>query len=111
MNQVKNINRYWVDKESSIVYRQWTSEEYVKFSPRQHIFEKRWSYYCPICNFIPRVCFDEAEAKHGANNHKNYCGSNHKCVVKYRDHELVCLEFREEYLEDPGVWIAKQELY
>lgn len=111
MEKVKNLSRYWVDKASNIIVRKWTSEEYMRLSPRQHIFEKYWSYYCPICNFIPNLCFDEIDAKHGANNHKHYCGHRHKCVVKYRNHELVCLEFKEEYLEEFDVWVAKQKLY
>ena len=111
MNQVKNLNRYWVDKESNIIARKWTPEEYMRLSPRQHIFEKYWSYYCPRCRFLPVLCHDEAEARHHSNKHEYYCGSRHKCIVEYRDFELNCWEFREEYNEEFDIWVAKQEVY
>ena len=111
MDKVKNINRYWLDNDSRIVARQWTDEEYETIDPRTHISEKYWSYRCPRCEFLPMLCYDEVEAKHQSNNHENYCGRRHKCIVEYRDFELSCWEFREELLEDLGVWVAKQEMY
>ena len=111
MNKVQNVYRYWVDRDSNVVVRKWEDEEYKTINPHTHIFEKYWSYYCPICNFIPQLCHTKQEAEHGANNHQRYGGDLHKCVVEYRDHELVCWENREEFLEDIGVWVCKQELY
>lgn len=111
MNKVQNINRYWVDKDSNIIVRKWDEKEYETINPRTHIFEKYWSYRCPICTFIPTPHYDKAEAEHGAKAHERCAGSKHKCVVEYRDHELICMEFRDEFLEDLGVWVAKQEVF
>ena len=109
MNEVRNINRYWVDKESNIIVRKWNDEEYKTIEPHKHIFEKAWVYYCPICNFVPTLCYDKNEAKHRSNTHKRYTG--HECLIEYRDCEFICLEFKDEFLEDIGVWVNKQELY
>ena len=109
MDKVQNVSRYWVYKDSGIIYRQWTDEEYKTIDPHKHIFEKLWCYYCPICNFIPVPCFDKKEATHHSNTHRHYTG--HKCVIEYRDFELVCFESRDEFLENLGVWVHKQELY
>lgn len=111
MNEVKNLSRYWVDKDSLIVVRKWADEEYEIINPHKHIFEKYWSYRCPICSFIPTPHYDKAEAEHGAKVHERYAGGKHKCVVEYRDHELICLEHKVEFVEDLGVWVCKQEYY
>ena len=109
MNKVKNIVRYWIDKDSCIVVRKWTDEENKTTNPHNHTFEKYWSYRCPICHFIPTPHAQKAEAEHGAKVHERYTG--HKCVVEYRNHELKCMECRDEYIEDLNVWVAKQEIY
>ena len=109
MNTVQNINRIWIEKDSGVVVRNWTDEEYKTLDPRNHIFEKYWCYYCPICGFLPTLCGSKAEAKHAYHVHKSYTG--HRCEIKYRDFELVCLEEKDEFLEDLGVWVHKQELY
>ena len=111
MNKIRNINRFWVDEDSRIIVRNWTNEEYKTTNPHTHIFERYWSYRCPICSFIPIPNYDKDEVKRAANSHMLYCGDNHKCKVEYRDHELVCLECRDEFLEDIGMWVAKQEIY
>lgn len=111
MDKVKNINRYWLDNDSRIVARQWTEEEYKTIDPHTHIFEKYWSCRCPRCEFLPVLCHDEAEARHHGSNHEHYCGSLHKCIVEYRDFELNCWEFKEEYNEEFDIWVAKQEVY
>ena len=111
MNKVQNICRYWVDKDSRIIVRKWDEKEYETISPHIHIFEKYWSYCCPICSFIPTPCYDKTEAERGAKAHERHNGNKHKCVVEYRDHELICLEFRDEFLEDLGIWVNKQEVY
>lgn len=109
MNKEQNINRYWVDKKSSIIIRKWTDEEYETIEPHKHIFKKAWTYYCPICRFIPPCYFDKKECEHDANNHKHYTG--HECSITYEDREMICLEFRDEFSEDLGVWVNKQEVY
>ena len=111
MDEVKDLSRYWVDKDSGVVVRKWTDEEYKTNNPHKHIFEQYWSYYCPICSFIPTPHYDKAEAEHGAKTHERYAGSKHKCVVEYRNHELICWEHRCEFVEDLGVWVYKQEYY
>lgn len=111
MNKVQNVYRYWVDKDSNIIVRKWDEKEYKTIKPNTHIFEKYWSHRCPICSFIPTPCCNKAEAEHDAKTHERYAGSKHRCIVEYRDHELVCMEFRDEFFEDLGVWVNKQELY
>lgn len=110
INGIRNLSRYWVDKHTGIIMRQWTSEEYEAVSPRTHIFEMYWSYQCPICSFLPVPHCNEVEAMHGANTHERYAGSRHRCVVEHREHELVCLECKEEYVDELGVWVNKQEI-
>lgn len=109
MNKVRNLHRYWIDKDSKIVVRKWVNEEYKTIDPHTHIFEKYWSYYCPICNFIPTPCLDKEEVECSANYHRQYSRSDHKCVVEYREHELICLEVKDEFLEDLNVWVMKTE--
>jgi hypothetical protein len=109
MNKVKNLSRYWIDEGSGIIVRTWTNEEYKNINPHTHIFEKYWSYCCPICNFIPIPHSNKEEAEHHANSHRRYTG--HKCVVDCRNYELATMEYREEYLEELDVWVAKQEVY
>jgi hypothetical protein len=111
MNEIKDLKRYWVDGDSGIFVREWTDEEYKTNNPQKHIFEKYWSYRCPICSFIPTPHFDKAETEHGAKTHERHAGSKHKCVVENRNHELICLEHRYEFMKDLGVWIHKQEYY
>lgn len=112
VNKVQNLCRYWVDKDSKIVVRKWTDEEYKNTNPNTHIFEKYWSYRCPICSFIPTPHISEQEAKHGANTHLLYApSSRHKCVIEYRFHELVCYEYKEEFIEGIGVWNCKYTYY
>jgi hypothetical protein len=111
INKIKNVNRYWADKDSRIIMRKWTDEEYKILDPHTHIFEKYWSYSCPICNFIPMPSYNKDEVQRAAEMHMSRCGNSHKCVVKYRNHELICLEFRDEFLEDLNVWVNKQECY
>lgn len=84
MNKVKNLYRYWVDKDSKTIVRQWTDDEYKNIDPHTHIFEKYWSHY-RICGFI------------------------HIPVPRY--HELVCFEFREEFNEELGLWIHTYEKF
>lgn len=110
MNQVKNLSRYWVDKDSNIIVRKWTPEEYMRLSPRQHIFEKYWSSRCPLCCFIPTPWSTKEEAEHEANTHRRI-GRRHKSIVEYRDHELVCWELKYEYSKDFDIWVPKQKLY
>lgn len=78
MNEVKNSIRYWLDKDSQTIVRQWTDEEYKLVDPHTHIFEKYWDYY-RIFGFI-RIP-----------------------VTRYR--ELVCFEFSEMVNEELGQWI------
>lgn len=109
MNKTKDLIRYWVDKDSGIVVRKWTDEEYKTNNPHKHIFEKFWSYYCPICKFVPSPCYDKSEVERGSKTHERY--THHKCVVEHRDHELICWENRFEFVEDLGAWVHKQEAY
>ena len=111
IDKIRNISRYWVDKDSGILVRKWDREEYKSINPHEHIFEKYWSYYCPICSFVPTPHYNKSEADHGAKVHEINVGRKHKCVVEYRNHELVCMEFRDEFLEDIGLWVNKQEMY
>jgi hypothetical protein len=104
-------SRLWLDKDTHMVVRAWTDEEQQTIDPHTHIFEKYWSYYCSICSFIPMPCCNEGEVRRSAIAHKRRFGDRHKCIVEYRDHELVCLETREELSEDCGVWIIKHEIY
>ena len=105
------MERYWIDKDSKVVVRAWSGKEYKTINPHTHIFEKHWSYYCPICNFIPHLCANKDEAEHDVNVHECCAGGEHRCVIEYRHHELICLEFKEEFIEDLGVWVQKQEYY
>ena len=109
MDMIENLNRYWLDKDSQIVVRKWDAKEYETTNSHTHIFEKYWSYRCPICSFIPIPYHDKAEAERGAKTHERY--TRHKCVVEYRNHELVCLECRDEFLQDLNVWVHKEEIY
>lgn len=109
MNKVKNISRYWVDNGTGLICRKWNDEENKYHDKYKHIFEKHWCYYCPICGFEPVICADKDEAEHSRHIHKNRTG--HTCSVEYKDFELACLEFREEFVEEFGMWVYKQELY
>ena len=113
MNKVENLNRWWVDKDSGILVRPWTDEEYKSTDPHTHIFEKYWSYYCPVCGFLPTPVLTKEEAKKQRASHANwFCNRKHKGYIKYRDHELVCLEHRDEFIEHHGgVWVHVQEMY
>lgn len=111
MNKVQNLQRYWIDKDSKIVVRKWEDEEYKSINPHTHIFEKYWSYRCPICSFIPAPHISKTEAEHGANTHKIYTNDRHKCVIEHRYHELTCYECKEEFIGDLGVWVHKIEFY
>ena len=116
MNKVENLNRWWVDKDSGILVRPWTDEEYKIVNPHTHIFEKYWSYYCPVCGFIPVPTPEKAEAKRQQREHMNRFDfrvnrMRHKGFVKCRDHELVCLEHRDEFIEHYSAWVHVQEMY
>lgn len=116
MSKVKNLLRFWVDKDSGIVMRKWTDEEYKTNNPRMHIFEKYWSYRCPACSFIPIPVLEKEEVERTQIRHINHfcCRENrkrHKGFVEYRDHELVCWEHKDEFIEELGVWCYKQEYY
>lgn len=113
MNKVKNLSRYWIDKDSGVLIRPWTDEEYQSIDPRTHIFEKYWSYYCPVCGFLPTPVKTKQEAKEQQVAHANRFSSRrrHKGVVEYRNHELVCVEYKDEFVESLGVWVHKQEMY
>ena len=116
MNEVRDVSRYWIDKDSGIVMRTWTDEEYKSISPHTHIFEKYWSFCCPSCGFIPIPVLDKEEAERTQSRHINLfcCKENkkkHKGFVEYRDHELVCWEHKYEFMEELGVWVYKQEYY
>jgi hypothetical protein len=111
MDKIRNLNRFWVDKDTNIVVRQWTDEEYKIINPHTHIFEKYWSYYCPICGFIPMPCCDKSKVERDANHHRLCFGNKHKCIVEYRDHELACLEYKDEFMDEFGVWVFKQTTY
>lgn len=116
MNEVKKLSRYWIDKDSGIIMRKWIDEEYESINPHTHIFEKYWSYCCPNCSFIPIPHLEKEMAEREQIRHVNHfcCGINrkrHKGFVEYRDHELICFEGKEEFLEDLGVWIYKETYY
>lgn len=84
MNEVKNITRYWLDKDSQTIVRQWTDEEYKFADHHTHIFEKYWSDR-RIFGFI-RIP-----------------------VPRYR--ELVCIEFREMVNEELGQLIHSYQTF
>lgn len=84
MNKVRNIKRYWIDKESQTIVRPWTDKEYKLIDPHTHIFEKYWDYY-RIFGFIR--------------------------IPVLRCRELVCFEFREELNEELGIWIHGYEKF
>ena len=112
----KNLSRYWVDNDSGIIMRKWTDEEYQSTNPYIHIFEKYWSFRCPNCEFVPIPVLEKEEAERTQIRHINrfVCKENrkrHKGFVEYRDHELVCLECKEEFIEDLGVWVCKEIYY
>ena len=113
MNEVRNLSRYWIDKDSGILVRPWTDEEYKSTDPHRHIFEKYWSYYCPICGFLPIPVMTKEEAKRQQAEHVNrFCSKRrHKGVVEYRNHELICMEHKDEFIESFGVWVHRQEMY
>jgi hypothetical protein len=116
MSKVKDVSRYWVDKDTGGIMRTWTNEEYDLIDPHMHIFEKYWSFRCPICDFIPIPVVTKEEAIKAQTRHINRfcCVENrkiHKGFVEYRDHELICLECKFEFMEDLGMWVAKQEYY
>jgi hypothetical protein len=116
MNEVKNLIRYWADKDSGFIMREWTDEEYKSVDPCVHIFEKYWSYRCPVCGFIPLPTLDKEETRRSQIRHVNCfsCDKNrkaHKGFVEYRDHELACFETKDELDETLGVWICKQICY
>jgi len=115
-NLSRNVNRYWVDNDSGIIMRKWTDEEYQSINPYTHIFEKYWSFRCPICGLIPIPVLDKKEAERTQIKHMNhFCfGLNrkrHKGFIEYRNHELICWESKEEFLEDFGVWVYKETYY
>lgn len=111
MNKVKNLYRYWVDKDSKIIVRQFTDEEYKSMDPHVHIVEKYWTYDCPICLFVPTPYRSKQEAIYGANFHCCMNGYRHMCRISYRYFELACFECREEFVESLGMWVYKQEYY
>ena len=110
-HEVRNVTRLWVDKDSTVVVRHWTTEEHASVNPDDRIYEKHWSWYCPQCRTVPAICGNRDDAKHYAYRHEFLHGHRHRCKVKYRDHELICLEFKEEYSPEFDVWVAKQTLY
>ena len=111
MNKVQNIFRFWVDEGSGIIVRDWTDEEYKTLDPHTHIFETYWTYYCPRCGFLPTPYSNEKEVKYSAKLHEMRTPGDHRCIVEYRKFELACLETREEFREDLGVWVCVQEKY
>ena len=111
-NLSRNVSRYWVDNDSGIIMREWTDEEYQSISPYTHIFEKYWSFRCPNCGFIPIPVSTKEEAEIAQCKHMNYfCWSlnkkKHKGIIEYRDHELICYETKEEFIDEYGVWVCK----
>ena len=111
MNETRNIQRYWIDNDSQVIVRPWTDEEYQNINAHTHIFEKYWSRYCLCCPVIPTPYISKAEAEHDARMHELYGRGRHKCVVQYRDHELICLEHRDEFIGDLGKWVYMEKYY
>lgn len=116
MDEVKDLSRFWVDKDTGIVIRKWTDEEYESINPHTHIFEKYWSFRCPNCSFIPIPVLDKREAERRRVAHLNnfWCSEDrkrHKGFVEYRDHKLICLEGKYEFIKDLNMWVYKQEYY
>lgn len=85
MNKVRKLYRYWVDKDSKTIVRQWTVDEYENTDPYTHIFEEYWSYRCKILRIVP--------------------------IPRIIRRELVCLESKEEFIEETGVWSHKYVYY
>lgn len=111
MRTKRNIKRFWVDEASGILVREWNDEEYKNINPHTRIFEKYWSYYCPICGFIPLPNDNREHVEREAKTHQLIAGSEHTCIVEFRKHELGCMENREEFLEDSELWVSIQEKY
>lgn len=112
-NLSRNLRRYWVDNDSGIIVRKWTDEEYKTINPYIHIFEKYWSFCCPNCNFIPISVLEKEEAKITQSRHINHfvCKENikrHKGFVEYRDHELVCLNAKRNFLKTLACGFSKK---
>lgn len=105
----RNINRYWIEKNSQVVVRNWTEEEYKSADPKNHILEKHWSFSCPHCSFLPHLCANKDEAEHSNNVHRRY--TRHEGMVEYKDFELCCVECREEYSKEFNAWFYKQDIY
>lgn len=101
--------RYWINKSSQVIVRSWTDEEYKTIDPYTHMFEKYWCYCCPTCKSTSELYCKEEEAAHHKNLHAHYTG--HEGLVEYKDFELVCLELREEYIEDFGAWATIYKIY
>lgn len=115
-NLSRNVDRYWVDNDTGIIMRKWTDEEYQSINPYTHIFEKYWSFRCPNCELIPWPLLTKEEAERRQIRHINSFGceanrKRHKGFVEYREHELVCWEVKEEFLEDVGAWVCRQISY
>lgn len=113
---IKDLSRYWIDKDSGVVVRRWTDEEHNSINPHTHILEKYWSFRCPDCTWIPTPTLEKREAEREQIRHINRfcCDENrerHRGFVEYRDHELVCWEGKEEFFEDLGAWVYKEEYY
>ena len=99
-----NNRRYWIDKDSDLWMREWSKDEYATLDLSEHIFEKYWSFRCPICQFTP-VPTSQSRAERRAKIHEQKTG--HKCIVEYRDHELVCLDVIGAFSERLGAQVMK----
>lgn len=110
-SNVRNIRRFWYSKEYDTVFFPWNDDDYDKYDCKSRIFETRWCYYCPICQFVP-VLFEDRDSalqyakEHSGAFHKNTTGS----VVK-RDIELSCFETKEVFKEDFNMWISMIQFY
>ena len=108
---IRDVRRYWVIKENNEIYRKWIPDEYRDHDPHTPIYEKFWSYCCPRCGFIPRICRDKQDSKQSVARHKRYWGDYHKCIIEYKDWELVCYEEHDRYIADRNLWIREYQFY
>ena len=111
MDKIKKLIRYWVDKDSKTIIRKWTDEEYKNHDPHEHIFEKYWCYHCPTCGFISMPYCRRSIAGLSAGTHEMHTDKEHKCIVKQKNYELICFEYKYGFMEDLNAWTSKKEYY
>ena len=108
--KIQNVNRDWIDKLSGGFMRPWTELENDTLNHCTHIFEKHYRHICPICGCIGLPTTKDG-AKRDQYEHARFHLFSGKGIIRYEDCELICLEFREEFNEEIGVWTSVYEQF